>query len=67
MLDISEAIVLSAINRKESRGAHSRTDYKKRDDENWLVHTLAYKTELGPRLEYIPVKLTNFKIKERTY
>ena len=67
MLDISETIVLSAINRKESRGAHSRTDYKKRDDEKWLVHTLAYKTELGPRLEYIPVKLTNFEIKERTY
>jgi len=67
MLDISETIVLSAINRKESRGAHSRTDYKKRDDENWLVHTLAYKTELGPRLEYIPVKLTNFEVKERTY
>jgi len=67
MLDISETIVLSAINRKESRGAHSRTDYKKRDDENWLVHTLAYKTELGPRLEYIPVKLTSFEVKERTY
>ena len=67
MLDISETIVLSAINRKESRGAHSRIDYKKRDDENWLVHTLSYKTELGPRLEYIPVKLTTFEIKERTY
>ncbi|MGJ3239936.1 MAG: succinate dehydrogenase flavoprotein subunit [Anaerolineae bacterium] len=40
MIDIAETTAISAINRKESRGAHSRDDYKDRDDENWMVHTL---------------------------
>ncbi len=43
MLDLAEVTALSALNRKESRGAHSREDYKQRDDENWMVHTLAYR------------------------
>lgn len=43
MLDLAEVTALSALNRKESRGGHSRDDYKKRDDENYLVHTLVYR------------------------
>ncbi len=43
LLDLAEVTTLSAINRTESRGGHSREDYPKRDDANWLVHTLAYR------------------------
>lgn len=43
MLDLAEVTALSALNRKESRGGHSREDYQKRDDETYLVHTLAYR------------------------
>ncbi|MCS6834848.1 MAG: succinate dehydrogenase flavoprotein subunit [Anaerolineae bacterium] len=43
LLDLAEVTALSALNRTESRGAHSRDDYPKRDDENWLVHTLIYR------------------------
>ena len=44
LLDLAEVTTVSAINRTESRGGHSREDYPKRDDENWLVHTLAQRT-----------------------
>lgn len=43
LLDLAEVTALSALNRKESRGAHSRDDFPKRDDENWLVHTLVFR------------------------
>ena len=42
MLDCAEAIVAGALARKESRGAHYRTDFETRDDVNWLAHTLVY-------------------------
>ena len=42
MLDVAEAIVTAATRREESRGAHQRTDFPKRDDENWMKHTLSY-------------------------
>ena len=42
LLDLAEVTAISATNRTESRGAHSRDDYKERDDENWMVHTLVY-------------------------
>jgi succinate dehydrogenase / fumarate reductase flavoprotein subunit len=42
LLDLAEVTAISAINRTESRGAHSRDDYKDRDDDNWMVHTLVY-------------------------
>lgn len=67
MLDVAEVIVLGALERKESRGGHARTDYTKRDDENFLMHTLAYYTENGPRLEYEPVRITHWKPVERKY
>jgi succinate dehydrogenase / fumarate reductase flavoprotein subunit len=67
MLDLAEVTLLSALNRRESRGAHSRIDYPNRDDKNWLVHTLAYYTVDGPRLEYIPVTITKWPPQVRMY
>jgi len=67
MLELAEVTVVSAIPRTESRGAHSRRDYPKRDDQNWLKHTLAYYTKDGPRLEYIPVTITKWQPVARTY
>ena len=42
LIDLADVTARSALERKESRGAHSREDFKQRDDENWLVHTLVY-------------------------
>jgi succinate dehydrogenase / fumarate reductase flavoprotein subunit len=67
LLDLAEIIVTGAITRKESRGAHSRRDFPKRDDVDWLKHTLAHYTPKGPRLEYIPVNITMWKPVERKY
>lgn len=72
LLDCAEATVHGALARKESRGAHYRTDYEKRDDINWLKHTLAYKgaTSHDVRLDYKDVILIDdpvFKPKERKY
>ncbi|GIT72930.1 MAG: hypothetical protein Ct9H300mP28_27440 [Pseudomonadota bacterium] len=50
MLDIAETIVYSALSRKESRGSHQRTDFTVRDDENFLRHSLAYKTDAESRI-----------------
>lgn len=66
-LDISETVTVSALARKESRGAHSRVDYPERDDVNFLKHTLAYHTESGPQLGYKPVVITRFQPQERKY
>jgi succinate dehydrogenase / fumarate reductase flavoprotein subunit len=67
MLELAEVTIVSALARTESRGAHSRIDYPKRDDVNWLKHTLAYYTKEGPRLEYIPVTITKWQPAARTY
>ncbi|MGB9683702.1 MAG: succinate dehydrogenase/fumarate reductase flavoprotein subunit [Candidatus Bathyarchaeales archaeon] len=67
MLDLAEATIMCALARTESRGAHSRLDYPKRDDEKWLVHTLAYYTTEGPRLEYVPVTITKWQPTARKY
>ena len=67
MLDCAEALVEGAVTRTESRGAHLREDYQDRDDENWLKHTLAYKTSGGIQMKYKPVVLTRFEPKERKY
>ena len=66
-LELAEVTVVSALARTESRGAHYRLDYPKRDDNNWLKHTLAYYTREGPRLEYIPVTITKWTPTERKY
>ena len=67
LIDLAEALVSSALARQESRGAHSREDFPKRDDPNWLKHTLAYKTAQGIELRYKPVTITKFEPKERKY
>ncbi|RTH32320.1 succinate dehydrogenase flavoprotein subunit [Thermus scotoductus] len=68
LLEVSEALVHSALNRTESRGAHAREDYPERDDANWLKHTLAYKVADGKvTFRYKPVVLGRFEPKARTY
>jgi len=68
LLEVSEALVHSALNRTESRGAHAREDYPERDDRNWLKHTLAYKVEDGKvAFRCKPVVLGRFEPKARTY
>ena len=67
LLDLAEVIAAGALARTESRGAHSRRDFPKRDDVNWLKHTLAYYTPTGPRLDYIPVNITMWQPVERKY
>lgn len=67
MLTLAEVIAYSALQRTESRGAHYREDYPKRDDENWLKHTFAFQTEKGISFKYKPVTITRFKPEERKY
>ena len=67
MLDVAETIPYSAIQRRESRGAHYRTDYTKRDDANFLTHSMAHKTPGPPRIDYSPVTITRWKPEERVY
>jgi fumarate reductase flavoprotein subunit len=68
MLDVAQTIVQSALERRESRGSHQRTDYPQRDDERFLAHSLAYRAEDGsPRLEYRPVAITRWPPGKRVY
>jgi succinate dehydrogenase / fumarate reductase flavoprotein subunit len=68
MLDLAEVIALGALSREESRGAHYREDFPKRDDEKWLVHTMfKHSSEEGPQPFFKPVTITRFEPKERKY
>jgi len=68
MLEYSELIVDGGLERQESRGAHFRTDFPKRDDVDWLKHTLAFRTDDGGHeLRYKPVTITRFQPEERKY
>ncbi|MEP7357244.1 MAG: succinate dehydrogenase flavoprotein subunit [Anaerolineales bacterium] len=75
LLDLAEATTVSALNRQESRGAHSREDFPKRNDVDWLKHTFAFAAQPSGaavnagdiRLAYRPVVITKFQPKERTY
>jgi succinate dehydrogenase / fumarate reductase, flavoprotein subunit len=64
---ISEIVLVGALNRQESRGAHARIDYPSRDDVNYLKHTLAYCAQEGPELRWHPVKITSYAPVERKY
>ena len=68
LLDNAEAIVQSALHRRESRGSHQRTDFPTRDDEKFMAHSLAYRQENGiPEIRYSPVKITRWQPGERIY
>src|ERR687897_439236 len=67
MLDNAEAIVVTAIERKESRGAQFRTDYPERNDEEWLKHINVSANGSEPELSYSPVTMTQWEPQERTY
>ncbi|MBB5252917.1 succinate dehydrogenase flavoprotein subunit [Sulfurisphaera ohwakuensis] len=67
MLDLALVIATSALNRKESRGAHYRLDYPERDDQNWLKHTIAYLRGNSVEITYKPVKMTKWKPEARVY
>jgi fumarate reductase flavoprotein subunit len=68
MLDIADAIVTAAERREESRGAHQRTDFPKRDDARFLAHSLVHRNPDGSaRVEYLPVTITRWPPGERVY
>jgi succinate dehydrogenase / fumarate reductase flavoprotein subunit len=67
MMDLAEAILRGAHLRTETRGSHFRNDYPKRDDANWLKHTLAAYSEKGPVFSYRPVNVDKYKPQERKY
>ncbi len=68
MLDCAETIIAGALTRQESRGAHFRTDYLNRDDEDWLRHILLYHSANGsPEIDYLPVRITQWKPQTRVY
>ncbi len=69
LIDAATCVANGALARKESRGAQARTDYPERDDENWLVHTLAWREEgKHPRLDYSrKVTITKWQPEIRSY
>ena len=67
MLEVAEALAMSAAHRRESRGAHTRRDAPKRDDQNFLYHTLCYYGASGPRLGKKAVTLGKWVPEERKY
>ena len=68
MLDVAEAIAHSALGRRESRGAHQRTDFPARDDHRFLAHSLAYgSADDPPRVEWLPVTITRWPPGQRVY
>jgi succinate dehydrogenase / fumarate reductase flavoprotein subunit len=67
MLDVAELVAVCALNRTESRGGHAREDYPDRNDDSWLKHTLAWKTNGKITIDYKPVVITKHQPKARVY
>ncbi len=68
MLEVADAIVHSARQRRESRGAHQRSDHPQREDDEFLAHSMAYRVAgAAPRVEYLPVTITRWPPGERVY
>ncbi len=68
LLDVAETVLESARERRESRGAHQRTDHPDRDDDRFLAHTLCHRNENGePRIQFEPVTITRWPPAERVY
>ena len=67
MIDCAETIAVSALERTESRGAHTRTDMPDRDDESWLRHILVTQGTDGPQIEHLPVVITQWSPEVRSY
>ena len=67
MLDAAEAVAYSALARQESRGSHQRVDFPARDDQRYLKHSLAFRTDGEPRIDYLDVVITKWPPAERVY
>jgi fumarate reductase flavoprotein subunit len=67
MLDVAACVAAGALNRQESRGSHTRTDFPNRDDARFMKHTLAHHAPTGPRLDYADVTITRWQPEERKY
>jgi succinate dehydrogenase / fumarate reductase flavoprotein subunit len=67
LLELAEVTTVSALARTESRGGHARDDYPKRNDAEWLKHTLCFREGDSYRLDYKPVVLGRYEPKERVY
>lgn len=67
LMVVGEVIMTGALQRQESRGAHSREDFPTRNDDQFLQHTLAYFSTAGIELKYMPVNLNQFEPQERKY
>lgn len=67
MLEVADAIAYSAVTREESRGAHFRTDFPKRDDQRFLIHQAIFHSADGPRIEALQVTVTRWQPTERNY
>lgn len=66
-LDVAEIICDGALKRTESRGAHFRRDFNKRDDQNWLKHTIATYSPSGPQYSHSTVEISKYQPEERKY
>ena len=67
LLDNAELTAVGALQRQESRGSHYRTDFKQRDDKNWLKHTLIRQVDGRPQVEHEPIRITMFEPERRSY
>ncbi len=67
MLDLTEVIALGALRREETRGSHYRLDFPKRNDTDWLKHTLVTLKDGQPEVSYRPVRVTKYQPEERKY